>query len=224
MLFKAATEEARDAAFAPGPARRGVQAGAAAGPAPVDARDLELEGMRSKIASLEHELDRLQRGWASALDEAGKQARSEAAREHVRDDERFLAALRQSLVEARRHFDARLEADCNAMAHALAARAFARLAELRQEDDDWLSRVISRRANELASGSLVVVRVAAAEFQADVLDKLRSGLPAGTRIELAPEIEPGTARLELVLGEVIVDSHAGITKLAAHLTQDAVDE
>lgn len=193
------------------------------GLSPKSKQELQAEALRNRIVTLEREVSGLNDERAEAIALAVRRAKEAAAREHIRDDERQFAEIKSALTRAEAEFAAKLETDCLALARSIACQAFGRLAKTRQEDEDWLGRLVLRRIEELGANAVLAVRVPASDFTGDRLDALRAVLPSGMRIVTDRDIPMGTARIELRLGEVPIEPDIGVAQLSQLISQGSAD-
>lgn len=221
MLFKRDTATALHAQLALTADRSsGPESGVPADPALSDelrqsapsAEQLEIAKLREANAALERELRDQRQSWQVALEEAEARALAIAARQHVIDDEERLAALHNVLEAARGAFDASLVTGCAKLAKALAAQALSRLVAPQAGEEEWLARSVAHRLEQLGDEAVVALQLPS-DFDETLLNQLRGRLGPGTAVTRDPEIGPGTARIVLRLGRVVIDPGAGLRDL-----------
>lgn len=179
---------------------------------------LEIERLGREGAALRGELEKLRGDWDKALEEAEVRALDVAARQHVTDDAKRMAELRETLDKARTTFDAALGQQAMPLARALAQEALARLVETQDDETEWLVRTIERRLGELRGEAVVELRLAE-DIKPDLAARLREQLPPGAAIVNDSALRAGTARIGLRLGRVEVDPAAGLRELLGALEQ-----
>lgn len=188
---------------------------------PPSPQEITIANLRREGEALREELLELRQGWDAAIAEADVRAKAAAAREYVRDDGAAIAKMRESLDQARWGFDTALADAVPELAIRLAAETSARLAQVRSGEEDWLASVIARRLDELRAASVVALRVGPSDLTAALVDQLRPLLAPGVALEADPDLQPGTAKIELRLGQIDIDPAKGLCKLLAMVDPDA---
>lgn len=165
--------------------------------------------MTDENRTLRQEAEALRTNWQAELAAAERRARDAAAIAYIRDDENRLSALIGTLGDARQAFDRHLLTLVRNSAIELAATALEKLVSARQEDRDWLARIVEHRLDMLDESAVISVQVAEDDFA----DPVGAILPEGTHIERSAALSPGTARITLRLGTIEIDPAAGLQRL-----------
>lgn len=217
MLLKSNSHAAREAVLRIEPEALEMKAAA---PRQESPEAIEIARLRLQVSELETSLQALRDDWSAELAQAEARAKEAAASEHVRSDAARLDEVKVALIDAQASFARQMQETCLPIARTLATKAFTRLVGIRQEEEDWLARLIERRISELNSGSALSLQVSRADFSGNDCDELQAILPAGTSVACDARIAPGTARIVLALGAIDIDGRSGSQQLAALLDAD----
>lgn len=227
MLHKHSSAIAKDATFMP--LRLTGASVEVTEPSAPSREERELAQLRRENTELKTQMAILQADWASALLDARQKAREEAARAHVRDDRQFALLLSKSLDQANADFTDQLLAEVGPAACLLAERAFAQLVRSRETDRDWLASMIERRLADVMANAVAVVRIGPlalgdAENGDEAEAAIRAILPAGMALAMDPKLSPGTARIDLRLGSIAMETQAGFTRIRAAFAGETPDD
>lgn len=185
-------------------------------PTPPSRQELELAKLKAENAELQRHIEVMQAQHADEIETAYHKALEEAASRHVRDDARLLDALDRAFSAAARQFDSFLSGSCGPAAAKLAAAGFGKLVALRQQDEDWLAQIVMRRLNAIAADAAITLHVAP-----DIGEAVEKALAAAGRTDVALKLDksvsPGTARIALKLGEIVIDPSQGAAAIMAVL-------
>jgi len=210
MLFKCGTDTATIArAFAAdvfGVGDATVIPEASAGQDALAAVQAENEDLRARLLRFERELP-------NELASARAQGRSEAAAEHVKNDEAQLAALSAALLGARESFAAELRGSSQTFAAQLAVVALQKLVAIRRDEEDWLVRIVAHRLADLEAAS--VVAIVLPESSRGVAEQLEIG--SGTAVLFDASLSAGSARINLTVGEIPIRIEEGLARVIAAL-------
>lgn len=213
MLFKGGTDTATVArAFAADTSGDGD-----VGPAPEANAVLDAwAAVQAENEDLRARLEQLQREMPNELARARAQGRSEAAAEHVRNDEAQLAALSAALVAAREGFIAELQGSCQTLAGQLASEALQRLVATRRDEKDLLLRIVAQRLADLDAAS--VVAIVLPETCRAIVHQLDAA--AGTSVVFDPSLSAGSARINLTMGGIPIRIEDGLARVIAVLAPE----
>lgn len=194
-------------------------------PAPEqDERDVTIARLKVERDGLQQKLLIAERQRAEELDAIKADARAAAAHDFKRDDSRRIEILAAAVEASLSLFKAHLITQSRGLAPALARQALEQLVRGREVEADWLARVIERRLETLTRQSVVSVAIAREDFGDAVVQQLSRQLAAGAAVIADPSLKPGTARIVLRLGEVVVDPAAGVDRLLAMLDELGGDD
>jgi flagellar biosynthesis/type III secretory pathway protein FliH len=222
MLFKHDSVIARNAALADSgrtasAAQHSASVHATAADRKPDPRDARIAELDAANGQLREELQQLRETWNAALAKAIDQARTEAARAHVRQDEAMARQLETSCAQARQAFDTMLDRAFAGNVGALAAQALERLVAPNETELAWLGRSVSRRLERVRAEAVVAIEVNPALFDSDRSSAFASALPTGTDIKPNAAVAAGTARIVLKLGAITIEPAQGRERLLAAL-------
>jgi hypothetical protein len=184
---------------------------------------IEIELLRRENASLRDELDQLRAGWDETLEQVEARALATATQVHVTNDAERLAELRGMLEKVRSAFDEALGQQSMSLANKLAQDALSRLVEVRDDETEWLMRMIERRLGELRSETVVELRLAE-DVAPALLMRLREQLPPGAVIVGDSGLRAGSAQIGLRLGRVEIDPSRGFRQLLSVLEQVSAEQ
>jgi small-conductance mechanosensitive channel len=185
-------------------------------PAP-DQRDLEIARLTAERDELAQKLLSAERQRAQELDTIKAAAHRAAALEFEQDDARRVELMAAALEKSVVSFETHLIAQSRRLAPSLARQALERLVHAHQTDVDWLTRVIERKLDTLIAQSVVGLQISSADFGEEIAQRLGKRLAAGATVAADPSLGPGSARISLRLGEVLIDPANGLTQLLALL-------
>ncbi len=195
--------------------------GGVAALAPRDPREEEIRRLEREVATLTEQLARTGVNWDAGLADARRSALAEAVEVHRRDDALLAERLGEALDDARRAFSRTLDAAVLPLAADLAATALRRLVEERQDETDWLLRHLQHCLTELAGQRSVAVRLPPGPVGEAALAALASIPHRSAVLTIDPKLKPGTARIELEMGEIEIAPEAGLATLLALLEQSS---
>lgn len=218
VLHKGASGTAREASLAlVVPVRSAV-------PAPPDERDAAVARLGADCADLRGQLAAAERRSEEALLEIKRQAKQAAAEEFRQDDTRRLELLAQALERSVEAFQSQLLAQSRTLAPRLARIALEQLVRVGDGEAQWLARAIGRRLDDLNTQAVVSLQVAAADWSETLIEQIGGRLAEHAVLSRDASLPPGSARIGLRLGEVTVDTAAGLARLLQALDEgDGVD-
>lgn len=180
-----------------------------------DPRDLEIAALGKALERAEAALATSEAEHRRALDtafEKGRRAGRDEAEDHSADQ---LECLANGLAQAQARWRAELDS-LDLLAPQLARAALARLFAGSDAQDERVTAMIARRVQDLRRGSVVAVRVSAADFgDADVVAALPETIGLGeVRASIDSRLDAGQCRIELKLGALDLDLAGQWRKLA----------
>ncbi|MEH3101079.1 hypothetical protein [Sphingomonas adhaesiva] len=187
--------------------------------APSSEEERTIARLMQEVAALRGERDAMRARWGEELATAERRAREGAARDHVADDARRDALLKDALEAACAAFATGWSAQVDRCAREMAALAMGKLFAVRAEDERFLADVVARRLSGIDREAVVELRVSPEDAAGAALD----GLTPGTRIVADGAMRAGTALVQLRLGGVAIDPAAGYARLRALLIGEAAD-
>ena len=181
-----------------------------------DPLQIALDAALGRERSLQTELEHFRRSLQQRLDDAREEGRKVAATEFAAQDAERTALMERALHAARADFDNTFRSAVEGIALELTRSALEKFVDLRSEEENWLARIIEKRIASLERSAIVALHVPPDSFGPD---DAASSL-ANMAIREDPCLRPGTARIELRIGEVLIDPRAGLQTLSAILDGD----
>lgn len=224
MLFKHATDTARGATglFLDSGINEDEVGGAAVEITP-SPEEIQLAAAHKENAELRSRLANQQSEWQTELAKAKEEARREAAAQHVHNDKKLLEILSKSLEVAKQRFEHELRLTLQPAVTSLAKVAIQRFVQMRENDEDWLSRVIARRLETIQAQTIVMVSVPECTRTGDGQMLGQAEMPKGTKIEFDPSLVAGNARIDLNFGSIPIRAGEGLRRLLAQIDEGQED-
>lgn len=172
-------------------------------PAPSVPLQDELSDARAQVAHLRDELAAARTAGIRAQAEARAAGRREGEADAADESERRLAAIGEGLAAAAAAWSQRLDA-LEPLAVLVARAVLLKLIATDERMDELVTRSIARQMELVRRDTVVSIRVSAADFPDDAaLVGLSAATGTGDRVILADQaLEPGSCRIELLLGEI----------------------
>lgn len=177
--------------------------------------------LRARIAELEVTLTALHASVDTRLDEAFERGGKAAHANFVQSESKRIATLRNSAEDALRTFGQHL-GRLDRLANDIALTALERVLGDASAQASLVCATVRHRLSLLAEGSVLAIRVAAADFPNDsTLNQIRSALPATSPVELTadPLLPAGACLLDLRLGKIDAGIPLQHERLAAVLRE-----
>ncbi|MBY8825558.1 hypothetical protein [Sphingomonas colocasiae] len=183
-------------------------------PAAPSLEAVELARLQAENAELKRHVQAMKADHDVEVEAAYRKALVEAESRHVRNDKQLLETLDRALASASRQFETVLSTACGPAAVKLAAAGFGKLVELRQQDEDWLVRIVVQRLATISTQASVILHVSP-----DIGQSAQEALAASGRTDVALKLDKavpaGTARISLKLGEIVIDPSQGVAAIMA---------
>lgn len=177
-------------------------------PQPSD-REIELEALRANLNAAERAKDALDAHWRDQFELKLAAARAEIIQQRNAYEQKKIEELQAALQHAQQRFESSLST-VREEAVAIACFGLERLAAVRDDDRAFLASCIEQRMSEISDALVVSLSVSPRDeslrdYFAASLN--RKGL-VESRIKLDESLPPGTARIDLLVGDIpIVPGH-----------------